>query len=196
MWSEAAARTGRPIVFSAPSGAGKTTIIHRILEKFDNLAFSVSSTTRPRREGERDGVDYDFLSKEEFEHSIEEGDFIEYEHVHGYLYGTRASTVKPLLDSGVDVVFDLDVLGALSIRRLFPEAYLIYIDVLDREVLRERLEKRGREDAEEIERRLRRYDMERRYRKDFDLVVVNDDLEQAVREISEAIAKLRTVKER
>jgi guanylate kinase len=182
---------GRPIVFSAPSGAGKTTIIHEIMKVESDLTFSISSTTRPQRNGETDGVDYDFITPEQFQQAIDDGDFIEYENVHGKLYGTRASRVQPLLDAGQDVIFDLDVLGALSLKLLFPDAFLLYIDVLDREVLRNRLIARGREDSEEIEHRLTRYDLERAKADQFDRIVVNDDLDLAVRETVDAVREAR-----
>ncbi len=184
-------RRGRPIVFSAPSGAGKTTIIHEMMKQVEGLVFSVSSTTRSQRKGEVDGVDYDFLTHDQFQQAIDEGDFIEYENVHGQLYGTRASRVRPLLEAGTDVIFDLDVLGALSLKRLFPDAFLLYIDVLGREVLRERLLARGREDLDEIERRLTRYDMEREKADQFDRIIVNDDLKQAVSETVTAVNEAR-----
>lgn len=182
---------GKILVFSAPSGAGKTTIIHEVMKRMDDLTFSISSTTRSKRHGETDGVDYDFLTREEFQQAIDEGDFIEYEEVHGNLYGTRASRIQPFLDAGKDVIFDLDVLGALSLKRLFPDAFLLYIDVLGREVLRERLIAREREDHEEIERRLNRYEFEREKADQFDRVIVNDDLETAVREVMDAIRDVR-----
>ncbi len=182
---------GRPIVFSAPSGAGKTTIIHVVMERLDNLTFSVSSTTRPQRNGETHGVDYDFITAEQFQQAIDDGDFVEYENVHGKLYGTRASRIRPLLDAGNDVVFDLDVLGALSLKRLFPDAFLLYIDVLDREVLKERLFARGREDQEEIEHRLTRYDLERARADQFDRIIINDDLNKAVEETVQAVQEAR-----
>ncbi|MBS1261917.1 MAG: Guanylate kinase [Calditrichaeota bacterium] len=185
-------RKGRPFVFSGASGAGKTTITRELMRRVPNLQFSVSSTTRPRREGERDGVDYDFLTREQFEHFVEQGDFVEYETVHGYLYGTRVSKVEPLLDAGVDVVFDLDVLGALSIRRLFRGAFLVYIDVLDREVLRRRLIQRHSEDEAEIRHRLQRYQMEKKKAAQFDRIVINDDLERAVAEVAGIIESVRS----
>ncbi len=187
--AEAGGRRGRAIVFAAPSGAGKTTIIHRIREIFPQLVFSVSATTRPRRNGERDGVDYDFISREEFLAGIEAGDFIEHEEVHGHLYGTRRSRVEPLLDEGRVVVFDLDVLGALTVKSLYPSALLIYIDVLSKDTLRQRLVDRGREDDAEIERRLKRYEMEHACADRFDVVVINDDLEKTVAKITGVIRR-------
>ena len=156
------------------------------------LVFSVSSTTRPKKAGEVDGVDYDFLTLDEFNAALEAGDFLEHEIVHGKLYGTRISKIHPLLEEGKDVVFDLDVLGALHVKRLFPTALLIYIDVLSTEVLRERLEKRGREDNAEIELRLKRYEMERSKAQQFDKIVINDDLEDAIQEVVTVIERYRS----
>ncbi len=176
------------IVFAAPSGAGKTTIAHRVLQRFsDQLQFSVSSTTRPARAGETDGVDYDFLSDTDFDAYVEKGDFIEHEAIHGWKYGTRKSRIEEQLESGVGVLFDVDVLGALSIKRLFPEALLIYIDVPSMEELRRRLAGRKREDDSEVERRLQRYEFERSRADRFDRIVMNDDLERATAEVFEIV---------
>lgn len=183
---------GRAIVFSAPSGAGKTTLIHRAMEELEGLQFSISATTRPRRKGEEDGVDYDYLTHAEFEAGLDAGDFIEHENVHGQFYGTRYKRVQPLLDAGVDVVFDLDVLGALRLKEFFPDSFLLYIDVLSTDVLRERLLARGREDAAEIERRLERYVLERSKAEQFDKIIVNDDLERATQDVIEAIKEFRS----
>lgn len=191
MSPESIARTGKMIVFAAPSGAGKTTIIHEAMKRLPDLVFSISSTTRPRRKGEQDGVDYDFLSDVEFDRALEDGDFLEHEEVHGRRYGTRFSRVKPLLEEGRDVVFDLDVLGALHVKSLFPEALLIYIDVLSTDVLRQRLVERGREGEEEIELRLKRYEMERERAKGFDVIVMNDDLETAISQVVSVIETFR-----
>ncbi len=181
------ATPGSIIVFSASSGAGKSTLIRRVLEKMPNLSFSISATTRSRRNDEVDGRDYDFISLEEFLQGIKTGDFIEHEEVHGELYGTRKSRLEPLMAEGKDIVFDLDVLGARSLKKLYPEAFLIYIKVLSLEVLKERLVQRGREDNSEIERRLQRHVMEQKHAEAFDMVVVNDGLEEATREVAEAI---------
>ena len=184
-------RRGRLIVFSAPSGAGKTTLIHRAMERLDALQFSISATTRSQRKGEQNGVDYDFLSHEEFEAGLERGEFIEHENVHGELYGTRKARVEPLLVGGIDVVFDLDVLGALHLKALYPDALLIYIDVLSQDVLRERLMARGREDEAEISRRLERYALERSKAEKFDRIVINDDLARATDEVVSLIQAYR-----
>lgn len=180
-------KRGILVVFAAPSGAGKTTIIHEVMEQDKNLTFSISSTTRPVRAGEVDGVDYDFLSDAAFDEAIEDGDFIEYELVHLYRYGTRKSRVEPLLEEGRDIVFDLDVLGALNIKKLYPEALLIFIDVKSKDVLKERLALRGREGKEEILKRLERYDMEKENARSFDYIVINDVLGNAVCDVQERI---------
>ncbi|MBZ0266186.1 guanylate kinase [bacterium] len=175
------------LVFSSPSGGGKSTIIKRILERFPQFQFSVSSTTREKKPSEVDGIDYEFLKRENFEVLVRAKDFLEHEEVHGQLYGTRKSLVEKMLDVGTPIIFDLDVLGALSIKRNFPEALTLYIDVPSIEELRRRLEKRGRESNDEIERRLARYLFERSMSNKFDAVILNEDLETAVSEVLKKI---------
>ncbi|MDP8207144.1 MAG: guanylate kinase [Candidatus Electryonea clarkiae] len=171
------------IVFSAPSGSGKTTIINKVFSEMDGLVYSVSSTTRPKRANETDDVEYEFLTHEQFMEAVDEGDFIEYEGVHGYQYGTRKSKIKKELERGDKLIFDIDVLGALSIKKLFPAALLIYIDVPSLDVLRERLLSRGSENEKAIEKRMKRYSFEKSKASEFDRIVLNDDLEQATREV-------------
>ncbi len=168
------------IVFSAPSGGGKTTIIKLVRNEISNLNYSVSAPTRSIRKGEVDSVDYDFLSKEEFLDGIKKNNFIEYEEVHGELYGTRKQRIEAALESGKWLIFDIDVLGALNIKKQYPDALLIYLDVPSVEVLRERLIQRSRENDVEIEKRLKRYQLERSQAQYFDEVVMNDDLDRAV----------------
>jgi len=189
--SDSISKKGRPIVFSAPSGAGKTTIIREVRKELPGLEFSVSSTTRPIRSGETAGVDYDYISHEEFEKAIQDDDFIEYEKVHIHYYGTRKSKVDHLLESGKDIIFDLDVLGALSIKRFYPESLLIYIDVLSKNVLHQRLISRGREDEAEIAKRLERYEMERSKASEFTFKVINDKLDIAVKEVVDIVRDYR-----
>ncbi len=179
---------GKLLVFSAPSGAGKSTLIKAVKKVYPSLVFSVSATTRSQREGEVDGVDYDFLTMDQFKTGIEHDDFVEYEDVHGQYYGTRKSRIQKELDEGKDLIFDLDVLGALSIRRVFPEAILFYIDVPSVDTLKQRLISRNREGTEEINRRLERYEFEKGYRDQFDHIILNDDLDTAINELSSIIA--------
>ena len=119
--------TGKLVVISAPSGAGKTTIAHEMLKRFPALSFSVSATTRPVRPGEADGVDYFFLTQEEFRRRVATGEFVEWEEIYGNLYGTLKQEIQRAGDEGRALLFDVDVKGALSIKKHFPNALLIFI---------------------------------------------------------------------
>ncbi|HFB67972.1 MAG TPA: guanylate kinase [Calditrichae bacterium] len=171
-------RKGNPqlVVLSAPSGAGKTTICKKLVERNPDFRISVSATTRPPRPGEVDGVDYYFISPEEFQQKIARGEFLEYENVHGNYYGTLRETVEELLDNGFTVLFDIDVNGALKIKQQYPDAILIFIRPPSLEELKRRLRKRKTEKPEEIEKRLQRLPEEYQKAVFFDYEVVNDDL--------------------
>lgn len=175
-----AARRGRLVVISAPSGAGKTTIAREILRRNPSLGFSVSATTRPRREGEVDGRDYHFLDAALFRERVGRGEFVEWEEIFGNLYGTLRSEVDGALAGGKHVLFDVDVKGGLSIKRAYPEALLIFILPPSVEVLEARLRGRRTEDEATIARRLARVPMELEMGAAFDHRVVNDDLEKAI----------------
>ncbi len=184
--------SGRVVVVSAPSGAGKTSITHRLLERHSDWRFSVSATTRPRRTGERDGLDYHFLSVEEFRANIERQEMVEWEEIFGNLYGTMRREVERMLaDSSVRrIIFDIDVKGALSLRRAFPQdAVLVFIAPPSMEELRNRLAMRRTETEEVITRRLQRAEMEMAQREEFDCVVVNDLIERAVEEVEECLER-------
>ncbi|MBF0586853.1 guanylate kinase [Prosthecochloris sp. N3] len=187
--SEQKSPEGKLIVFSAPSGTGKSTIAARILQQFDNLKFSVSATTRPMREGEVDGINYFFLSRERFEQYIESGGFIEYEHFFGNYYGTLLDKTREAIDAGTHLLFDLDVKGALNLKRFFPRnALLIFIRPPSMEVLRERLMLRdSEEDEAALQERLDRAAFEISCSGQFDREVVNDNLDEAVATISAMI---------
>ncbi|CUT00338.1 guanylate kinase [Candidatus Kryptonium thompsonii] len=160
---------GKLIVVSAPSGSGKTTIAKKILEKFPFMKFSVSATTRPKRNGEVDGKDYFFLSREEFEKKIQNGELLEWEEIYGNYYGTLKSVVESALKNGDILVFDVDVNGAISIKEKFPEdSVLIFIKPPNMETLKERLKRRKTESEEQIKRRLERVPMELEKAKYFD----------------------------
>ena len=178
------------IVITAPSGSGKTTIVKRILERYDNLEFSVSATTRKRRDGEVHGKDYYFLSPETFAEWQADGAFIETEEVYeGLFYGTPRFEVERIWEQGKHVVFDIDVKGAMRIKQAFPQdAKVIFIRVPDIQELEKRLRARKTESAESLARRLNRIAEEMRYADDCDFIVDNIVLEDAVEHASEVIS--------
>jgi len=172
-----------PLVLAAPSGTGKTTIAHALVERFDHFVFSVSATTRKAREGEGDGVDYDFVSREAFRRMIDDGKLVEWAEVHGNLYGTPLRNLEAARDRGEHVVLDIDVQGARQIRRRVPDAVLIFVFPPTADALWARLTARGTERIEEVRRRLRAGRDELEEVEHFDYIVVNDDLERAVARI-------------
>ncbi len=171
------------VVLTAPSGAGKTTIAHRVLDEMPEMQFSVSATTRDARPDETDGEDYHFLSTDEFKQRIEAGDLLEYEEVYpGQFYGTLRSEIEAKSEKG-PVLLDIDVDGALNVERLFgKDALVIFIAPPSKEELRNRLEGRGTEDERTLANRLDRAERELERTNAFDAVVVNDDLDTAVGE--------------
>jgi guanylate kinase len=182
--------SGTLIVIAAPSGCGKTTIAKAMLKKYPAILFSVSATTRPMREGEENGKDYFFLTKAEFEERIRIGDLVEWEEIYGHYYGTLKSEINRALQQGHVMLFDVDVKGALSIRRHFPDdSVLIFIKPPSFEVLKKRLENRNTENPETLKRRLDRVPMEMEQGKQFDCQVVNEDLTNAINEVDEIVRK-------
>lgn len=178
----------RLIVVSAPSGCGKTTIAKEILQRHPDFLFSVSATTRPKREFETHGKDYFFLTKQEFEERIQKDDLVEWEQIYDNYYGTLKSEVDAALQSGRSILFDVDVKGALSIKKRYPsESVLVFIEPPSIEVLNERLTNRKTENVEIIKKRLARVPMELERGKEFDFRVVNDDLQTAIRNIDTVI---------
>ena len=175
---------GKLIVVSAPSGAGKTTIVRAILAKYPSMLFSVSAATRSRRETEVDGEDYFFLTRQEFERRIAAGELVEWEEIYGNLYGTLKSEVDKALITGRVMLFDIDVKGGLSIKRTYPhDSVLIFIKPPSIEVLEARLRGRKTEDATTFQRRMDRVAMELGLARQFDFQVVNDDLQTAITEV-------------
>jgi guanylate kinase len=170
------------IIFSAPSGAGKTTIVRHLLENNPELAFSVSATTRERRPHEVDGKDYYFLSKEEFEEKIKNNEFAEYEQVYqGTYYGTLKSEIERLRKEGKNLIFDVDVEGGLKIKKLYrQDALAVFVKVSSVEVLKERLNNRNTETEAKRAERIAKAVKELMYEKLFDVVVENDNLEEAL----------------
>ncbi|HEV8537937.1 MAG TPA: guanylate kinase [Bacteroidota bacterium] len=176
------------IVLSAPSGSGKTTIAREILKRHPGMLFSVSATTRPKREFEVDGKDYFFLTLEQFEKRIEEDLLIEWEEIYGHYYGTLKSEVDRARGNRKPMLFDVDVKGALSIKRQYPhDSILVFIKPPNLEALTERLKKRKTESAQTIRRRMERVPMEVERAGEFDFCVVNDDLDKAVIAVDDVI---------
>ena len=185
---------GLLIVVSAPSGCGKGTLLAEVLKK-DNFYYSVSATTRAPREGEVNGVNYHFTSKEDFEKLIASGGVLEYAQYCGNYYGTPRKAVEDKLAEGKDVILEIEVQGAMKIKQSCPEAVFVFILPPSVETLKERLEKRGTETADVIAKRVAeaRGEIEKAY--NYDYVIVNDDLDTAVSEFIKAVeAEKLTVK--
>ncbi len=186
---------GKIIIFSAPSGSGKSTIVNYLLTKNFGLEFSISATSRAPRGQEQNGVEYYFLSTEEFEKRIAAGDFVEHEEVYkGCYYGTLRSEVDRIWGKGHTIVFDVDVKGGLNLKKIFGDkALTVFIQPPSIEELRRRLEGRGTDSAEKIEQRLAKAGEELAYAPKFDTVIVNDDLSvaqaEAERKVREFIEK-------
>ncbi|MEZ5014583.1 MAG: guanylate kinase [Chitinophagales bacterium] len=182
---------GKLIIVTAPSGAGKTTIVKRIIAAFPALSFSISATTRPKRDHETEGVDYYFLSPDEFTERVQSGAFVEWEEVYpGKFYGTLKSECERLWHAGKHIIFDVDVKGALSLKNLFPERSLsLFIQPPSIEILRRRLENRKTETPETLATRIARAEMELQFGARFDRIIVNDNLETAVAEAVHAVDK-------
>lgn len=185
------ANEGKLIIFSAPSGSGKTTIVKRLLSVFPQFEFSISATSRKPRGTERDGVDYFFLTQEEFARRVEAGDFVEWEEVYGgTCYGTLRSEMERIWAKGNVIVFDVDVMGGINLKRIFGEnACSIFIMPPSVEELRRRLEGRGTDSAETIDKRVAKAEFEISKSGSFDHIVVNDDLDTAVAETENIIGK-------
>lgn len=175
---------GKVLIFSAPSGSGKTTIVKHLLKHFPELEFSISATSRAPRGEEKDGIDYYFMDAAEFMARVEEGEFVEWEEVYkGTCYGTLRAEIDRIWDRGHVVVFDVDVVGALNIKKLFgDQALSVFIMPPSVEALRERLVGRGTDTPEAIEHRLAKAEQEIAYAPNFDRVIINDDLETAYAE--------------
>jgi len=177
-----ASTSGKILVFTAPSGAGKTTLVRHLLERFpEKLAFSVSATTRAPRVHETHGEDYYFLSKADFTKGIQEARFLEYEEVYeGQFYGTLRSEIERVWSEGKAVVFDVEVKGASAIKAAYPDAAcVVFVSPPSPEVLFARLRGRGTEDEASLKKRIARAGEELTYRDRFDYVLVNDDLAEA-----------------
>jgi guanylate kinase len=179
------------IIFSAPSGAGKSTIVGHLLKKFPFLEFSISATSRKPRGEEENGKHYYFFSTDQFETKIKNGEFVEYEEVYaGSYYGTLKSEVERIWDKGNIIIFDIDVKGGVNLKRLYgSNALAIFIQPPSVEELRNRLVGRGTDSAEAIERRVAKAEEELTYASKFDKIIINDNLEEALKDAEETVEK-------
>ncbi|PID29411.1 MAG: guanylate kinase [Candidatus Cloacimonadota bacterium] len=182
---------GKIIVFSAPSGGGKTTIINSLMEKYKTLNYSISATTRAKRGNEVNGKNYFFLTENEFKKKIEEGSFVEYKNVYGNYYGTLKSYISESIENGKNIVLDIDVQGAKAVKEIFPnDSILIFITPPSLEVLKKRLINRGEDDLETIEKRLNFAENEIKESKFYDYIVINDILEDSILKCEDILKKL------
>ncbi|MBM2815078.1 MAG: Guanylate kinase [Ignavibacteria bacterium] len=178
------------IALSSPSGGGKSTIARHVLHLHPECRFSISATTRNKRARELHGKDYYFLTKEEFQQKIENGDFVEYEEIFGNIYGTLHSEIRKAIAANQVLLFDVDVKGALYIKAAYPtESLLIFIAPPSMEALEERLRRRSTESDEQIATRLARSEMELAEKDKFDYVIINENLEEAFKQMEEILAK-------
>ena len=183
------ASAGKLVIFSAPSGAGKSTLVHYLLPKFGELSFSISATSRAPRGEEKHGQDYYFLSAEDFQKRAQNEEFLEWEEVYaGTYYGTLKSEVQRLWDEGKTVVFDIDVVGGLNLKKIFgPQALAMFVQAPSIQVLEQRLRGRGIDSEEKIAERLAKASTEMERAPEFDAIIINDELERAKAEASETL---------
>jgi guanylate kinase len=181
---------GKLIIISAPSGSGKTTIVKKLLEKDLGLEFSISATTRPRRELEQDGKDYYFLTMDEFRKKIENDEFIEWEEVYkGHLYGTLKTEIERIWSKGKHVLFEVDVKGGIRLKKKFGKRSIaLFIMPPSIEELKKRLLARGTDKNTEIEMRLAKAELELEFASRFDCIIVNKNLGEAIKEVTETIS--------
>lgn len=183
--------SGTLYVVAAPSGAGKTSLVNALLQSIDNLQVSISYTTRKPRPGEQDGVEYRFVSHEQFQHMVHDKQFLEYAEVYGEFYGTSHRWVIEALEKGLDVILEIDWQGARQIRHLFSSAVSIFVLPPSQEVLRQRLERRRQDSPEVIDARMQVAREEIQHYKEFDYLVVNDDFGVALSDLKKIIRAQR-----
>ena len=174
---------GKLLVISGLSAAGKGTIANELVKRFDNYVLSISATTREKRGNEADGVHYFFVSKNKFTEMINNDEFLEYAQYVGNFYGTPKKYVVDKLDKGVNVILEIEMQGALQVKKIYDKAVLVFFLPTDAKTQRERLVSRGRDNKEQIEKRIRQAVLDAEYAKYYDYVIVNDDLEDSIRDM-------------
>lgn len=185
------ARRGIPIVVSAPSGGGKTTLCRKLMQELSGLAFSISHTTRSPRGREQNGVDYHFVNESQFKTHIDSDSFLEWAKVHGNYYGSSLGAAEAQLTSGVDVLFDIDIQGGYQIREKMPEALLLFIVPPSMQVLEERLRGRGSDSEDVIEKRLQAAKKEIQGAVDYTHWIINDELDCALQTFAAVVTAAR-----
>ena len=183
--------TGQIFVFSAPSGAGKSTIAEALMERVDALAYSISHTNRRPRGSEQDGVDYHFVTRSTFRDMIEKNAFLEWAEVHGHLYGTSLTAINAQVSAGFDILMDLDVQGGRNVKDQFPDSVLIFLLPPSLKVLENRLATRGTDDPAVVRKRMVQASEEIKSCSWYDYIVINDDLEKAIDEARSIIVSER-----
>ncbi|MBI4209367.1 MAG: guanylate kinase [Deltaproteobacteria bacterium] len=189
-------RKGILFIVSAPSGTGKTSLCSELLRAFPDLILSISSTTRPKREGEQEGKDYFFLTQEQFEKKIQKKEFAEWARVYGQRYGTSRKFIEDQVEHGNDLLFEIDTQGALALKSMYPNSVLVFIFPPSLDHLRLRLEHRGKNTSQELEERLKKAQEEIRQSEKYDYFVVNDVFEEALVKLKAIIVAERNRKER
>jgi len=188
-------RKNNIFIISAPSGAGKSTLIHLLLAQIPSLFFSISHTTRAARPGEREGVDYFFISQEKFEEMIHTNQFLEWAKVHGSYYGTSREMLERSASDGRDLILDIDVQGAAQVRKALPQALSVFILPPSYEILRSRLMQRQKDSAEQVEKRLVAARKEIEHWREYEYIVINEDLNEAFESLSSLVRGQRLRRE-
>lgn len=184
-------RRGILFIVSGPSGVGKGTIREKLMENESGFAYSISVTTRKPRDGEVDGRDYFFVSAAQFETMIQKDELLEWAQVYNHYYGTPKDFVANMLENGQDVLLEIDMQGAMKVKRSFPSGVFVFIRPPDLEALGQRLRSRGKDSEDEIQKRLAQFEEEMRFLDDYDYVIINDDLPTAVNALKSIITAER-----
>jgi guanylate kinase len=185
-------KQGILFVLSGPSGSGKTTLAKHIVNTLNNVDFAISYTTRKIREGEKDGIDYKFISENEFSKMVKSNQFAEWAEVHGNLYGTPIIEIVEVLNKGLDILLDIDVQGSSQIKKKYKNSVHIFLIPPDIKILRKRLGKRNTENSAELEKRMDMAIKEISKIKDYDYIVVSDDIENSLRKLESIIVSVRS----